>query len=117
MAEYFDRTRSICNKCIDTECVWRTTGWGKDPPIMAPCPSFKAKPYCKTCKERSHPKTNGDNVRSMSNKQIAGVACTGCPPGVESERCDSVLGGEGSCYNCWFNWLQSPAGGDEDGGV
>jgi hypothetical protein len=58
--------------------------------------------------------TNGDSVRSMSNEQIAGVACTGCPPGVENERCDSVLGGEGSCYNCWLHWLQSPVEGCED---
>lgn len=59
------------------------------------------------------PPTNADRIRAGSNEHIAGVVCTGCPPGIETgKQCT----GDGACYDCWLNWLQSPAdGGGEDG--
>lgn len=58
MAEYIDRTKSVCNNCIDTKCVWRTTGWGIDPPVMG-CPNFKAKPVkCSEARRREENKND-----------------------------------------------------------
>lgn len=55
--------------------------------------------------------TNADKLRAGDNKYIAGVVCTGCPPGIETgKQCT----GDGACYDCWLNWLKSPAGGDTE---
>lgn len=58
------------------------------------------------------PQTNADCIRSYSDEKIAGVVCTGCPPGKDfGQECT----GDGACYDCWLDWLQSPAdGGDWD---
>ena len=55
------------------------------------------------------PKTNADRIRAGSNEHIAGFVCTGCPPGMETgKQCT----GDETCYDCWLDWLQSPAGGE-----
>ena len=34
---------SICDDCLNAECVWRAPSWGIDPPVMD-CPDKKAPP-------------------------------------------------------------------------
>ena len=56
--------------------------------------------------------TNADHIRAGSNEHIAGVVCTGCPPGMETgKQCTE----DGACYDCWLDWLKSPIRGDTDG--
>lgn len=56
-------------------------------------------------------RTQADLFRTMSDEKIAGTICTGCPPGKDFEQ---QCTGNGACYDCWLDWLQSPVGGNED---
>ena len=58
------------------------------------------------CSGYKHKQTNADRIRAGSNEHIAGVVCTGCPPGVETgKQCT----GDGACYDCWLDWLKQEA--------
>ena len=50
---------SVCDDCLNAECVWRAPSWGIDPPVMD-CPDKKTPPI-----------TNADRVRSMTDKELA----------------------------------------------
>lgn len=54
--------------------------------------------------------SNADRIRAMSNEEIAAIICAGCPPGEKCYVCTT-----GGCGDCWFDWLQSPVGGDVNG--
>ena len=47
------------------------------------------------------PKTNGDKIRAMTDKEIAKILNCECPPG-RHEKCN------GRCGFCWLSWLRSP---------
>lgn len=46
------------------------------------------------------PKTNGDKIRSMTDKEMAKILNGGCPPG--GAKCN------GRCGLCWLDWFRSP---------
>lgn len=49
--------------------------------------------------------TNGDRIRSMTDKELAllmGFEC--CPESRKFEPCD-----EAKCYECWLDWLRQIA--------
>lgn len=50
---------SICDDCLNTECVQRAPSWGTDPPVTD-CPDKKAPPI-----------TNADRVRAMTDEELA----------------------------------------------
>lgn len=87
----------LCMSCVHPECEYA----GKDVRLFICLHEYTRKPM-----------TNADRLRAGDNKYIAGVVCTGCPPGKET---DAKFTGDGACYDCWLSWLQSPAdGGDGD---
>ena len=45
----------------------------------------------------------------VTDEELAGIVCTGCPPkGLHSVEC----GDNGSCYNCWLDWLKPEVDSD-----
>lgn len=55
------------------------------------------------------PTTNADNLRAMSDEELAEIVM--CP----YDGCTRGDGSDGGCYQCSLDWLQSPAeGGDHD---
>ena len=108
-----DRSMSICNACARTDCVWRTTGLGIDPPIMGHCDNFVvikpavAAPHTTPIRQRHS--TNADRIRAMSNEELANIVC--CCNHKSGDDCFDA-----SCYDCTLDWLRQPAeGGGGDG--
>jgi hypothetical protein len=64
--------------------------------------------------------TNADRLRAMSDEELAKFfPCTAsefsCHPGATNEDCKKVGGWWHGCPQCWLQWLQSPAGGEQNG--
>ena len=51
--------------------------------------------------------TNGDNIRSMDNKQLSQILAMVCPPGNGESRLTCT--GRKSCTCCWLEWLGKEA--------
>lgn len=51
--------KSVCDNCINSECLWRAPTGGNDPPVMV-CPSKIEKPQ-----------TNADRIRAMTDEELA----------------------------------------------
>lgn len=71
---------SVCDDCLNTECVWRAPSWGIDPPVMD-CPDKKAPSI-----------TNADYIRSMSDEELAKVLHN--------------TGGNWYSEEYWLKWLK-----------
>ena len=60
---------------------------------------------------KQQPMTNGDQIRSMTDEELAGemfeLANYACPPGKEFTR--TSCGKNPECNNCWLDWLQQEA--------
>ena len=72
--------------------------------------------YCFACDNGNFykPITQADRIRAMSDEEIAGTMCTGCPPGpTVREMMMPECTEDGGCFKCWLDWLQSPVGGAE----
>ena len=54
--------------------------------------------------------TNADRIRSMTDKDLAGVCSRSCPPGMEaSEGCLNSIcedTADITCFWCWLDWLE-----------
>lgn len=51
-------------------------------------------------------KTNGDRIRSMTDKELAEFESTlGCHPAATKETCIGV----DRCAECWLDWLRQEA--------
>ena len=93
-----------CGNCDKTDGLVYTS----NPPMRKCTITGKFHLYNDVC---DAPQTNADRIRAMSDEKIAGVVCTGCPPGKDvGQQCT----GDGACYDCWLDWLKSPVGGDGD---
>lgn len=51
--------KSVCDNCINSECLWRAPTGGNDPPVMV-CPNKIEKPQ-----------TNADRIRTMTDEELA----------------------------------------------
>ena len=87
---------SICDDCLNAECVWRAPSWGIDPPVMD-CPDKKVPPT-----------TNADRVRSMTDEELAKWLdyeygrCEWCNiDKIGTDDCSDV-----DCTACILDWLK-----------
>lgn len=90
--------KSVCDNCVNTECLWRAPTGGKDPPVMI-CPAKIDKPQ-----------TNYDRIVSKTPEELAKyfrfvVDCEFCPV-VESAR--ECTDGK-YCMERWLDWLKQEA--------
>lgn len=61
-------------------------------------------------KPAEEPATNADRIRAMSDEELAiFIERSDCPQ--HDWICETD---DKSCKDCWLEWLQSPAGGDND---
>lgn len=83
--------KSVCDNCVNVECLWRAPTGGNDPPIM----------FCPDKIEKSQ--TNAEHIRSMSDEELAVFASDlGCHPSASLKTCRGV----GHCPECWLDWLK-----------
>ena len=59
--------------------------------------------HYKQCTAGGREVTNGDNIRSMDNKQLSQILAMVCPPGNGESRLTCT--GRKSCTCCWLDWL------------
>ena len=87
--------KSVCDDCINAECLWRAPTGGSDPPVMV-CPSKIEKP-----------KTKADHIRAMTDEELAkwhseiqfevsNYYCHGVDPKLPKSK------------KAWLEWLKSP---------
>lgn len=78
--------KSVCDNCINSECLWRAPTGGNDPPVMV-CPSKIEKPQ-----------TNADRIRAMTDEELAKKMS-----GLESF---ALYCGGGWPPEKWLDWLK-----------
>lgn len=87
--------KSVCDNCINSECLWRAPTGGNDPPVMI-CPHKIDKPQ-----------TNADRIRAMTDDELAVICEDGCPP---NHECPPIkreeIGKKSACQRCWLDWLK-----------
>ncbi len=92
---------SICDDCLNSECVWRAPSWGIDPPAMD-CPEKKTPPA--TNYDRIIRKTPEDLAEFILKIKGHCKAATFGPfecPYTENFTTD--------CVKCWLDWLKEAA--------
>lgn len=87
---------SVCDDCINAECVWRAPSWGVDPPVMD-CPD-----------KETPPTTNYDRLISKTPEEmtewIESIEPSACPwRDDHGDNCRFA-----HCRECWLSWLKSP---------
>lgn len=55
------------------------------------------------------PQTNADRIRAMTDEELAEMCAGGCPNGDRLNCGKYYLHGGRDCFNCWLDWLKSPA--------
>ena len=93
--------KSVCDDCINAECLWRAPTGGSDPPVMV-CPSKIEKPQ-----------TKADHIRAMTDEELTRFFAENCGCGEwcmhnRSGACSSKNEDE-CCLDVWYRWLKSPA--------
>ena len=78
--------KSVCDNCINSECLWRAPTGGNDSPVMV-CPSKIEKPQ-----------TNADRIRAMADEELAKKMS-----GLESF---ALTCGGGWPPQKWLDWLK-----------
>ena len=90
-------TKSLCDSCVDKNCLWRVETKSYDPPVMN-CRGFKKAV------------TNADKIRSMTDEELAKVLhCqrTQSPYVVGNDSCETT-----NCIDCTLAWLRQEANND-----
>lgn len=87
--------KSICDDCINTECVWRAPSWGVDPPVMD------------CLDKKTPPTTNYNRLISKTPEELAewieSIEPAACPwRDDHGDDCRFT-----HCLDCWINWLKA----------
>ena len=78
--------KSVCDNCINIECLWRAPTGGHDPPVMT-CPQKIEKP-----------ETNADRIRAMTDEELADFMIGAAQRGGKPTNSGLVR---------WLDWLKS----------
>lgn len=101
MSEMIALPKSVCDNCVNTECLWRAPTGGNDPPVMV-CPHKIEKP-----------KTNADRIRAMTDEELAmllGTPTIVSPPWCDMNYdCPYIDQDPARCDLCALDWLKQEA--------
>ncbi|MDT3387234.1 MAG: hypothetical protein LIR46_05650 [Bacteroidota bacterium] len=78
--------KSVCDNCLNTDCVWRAPTDGNDPPVMV-CPQKIEKS-----------KTNADRIRAMTDEELANK--------ISEVQSLALKYGDGMTFEEWLDWLK-----------
>ena len=85
---------SVCDDCLNAECVWRAPSWGIDPPVMD-CPEKKTPPV-----------TNYASIIRKTPGELAewimSIEPAACP--FRDDHGDDCRFSH--CAQCWLDWMK-----------